>query len=510
MKYIVTATPPTPNGDLHVGHLSGPYLAADIFSRARKLLGDEVIYVSGSDNHQTYVVTSAAKLNTTPEQLAEENHQNILSTLKKADIAIDYYGKPTPDYCDFVQTFFSQLDEKGLIKRKVYRFPVNPESGRLELEAYAQGFCPECYVETCGAICETCGHPNDPATLITSSSLNNETQEVSVAVLPLENYREEIEQYYQSHAKSMRPHVIRFVNEMLSRPLPDFPITYPADWGISAPLAGLDKQVYNVWAEMYPALLKFIDHTNDSLDDDFSMAKGSNNQLVQFLGYDNTFYFSIVHLALSFAAGNVNSPASIVTNEFFHLENQKFSTSRRHLIWARDLADRCGSDNLRLGLSLNNPEHQVANFTESEFNEVLTTQFHQPMKDIVDTLNGLSSTPVSFSEHDRALFEQFAARMERSFSKDTFSLREASHTLINILGFIRSLTQSSHPNTAQALLGLHYFAFYSNPIIPKLSQQIWNDLQPNTRLSKQAIKTPSMKSVPEMRCITSLQTLLVK
>src|SRR5262249_45008060 len=158
-----------------------------------------------------------------------------------------------------------------------------------------------------------------------------------------------------------RPHVLRFVEEMLDRPLRDFPVSYPGEWGIPLTIPGFESQVVNVWAEMLPGLVYMteVGLANGSRPPSpDAWARSSGYDLVQFLGYDNTFSFSFAHLGLLFAHDKWIEPTAIVTNEFYHLDNSKFSTSRRHLIWARDLVTRYGVDNVRFYLGINNPELQ--------------------------------------------------------------------------------------------------------------------------------------------------------
>lgn len=474
--FLVTATPPTTNGDLHVGHLSGPYLGADVFSRAQRMLGHTALYASGGDDHQTYVVTTAQRLGLDPVELAARCNEEIRETLALARIDIDAFTSPDDDYRTEVRAFFTGLYRTGELERRTWTFPYCTTTGRFLLEAFATGHCPECLVATCGAICENCGHPNDAGSLLFASSTGTaagaattEPREVEILVLPLERYRERFTDFYRSHAATMRPHVLRFVEEMLARPLPDFPVTYPAQWGIPAGIDGFEGQVFNVWAEMLPALRVMSEtararrtpgHHGDVWDAD------SGFELVQFLGYDNTFYFSLAHLGLSFAHGGLLTPTAIVTNEFYHLEGAKFSTSRRHLIWARDLVGTYGADNVRFHLALDNPEHQTADFTVAGFTTAVRTRLHEPLTALATALAPHTGRPAPVRPDITALLDRYRDRMRRAYTLETFSLRQAAETTANLLAL---LAARAGEDPALAVEGVRVLAEQAAPLVPDLA-----------------------------------------
>ena len=481
-KYLVTATPPTTNGDLHVGHLSGPYLAADVFSRAQKLLGHEVIYLSSGDDHQTYVVTRAEKLGVEPYALAARCNEEILYTLRAGDIDTDSFSAPDKHYIEDVQQFFSTLEQRGIICDKKVIFPYSKSQQRYLFEAYVSGICPECYSSTAGAICETCGHPNDANSLMFpsfGSAVDGEDIEyrtITIKVLPLEKYRSAIIAFYQQKKTVMRPHLRTFLDEMLSSPLEDFPITYPSHWGIRAPFSGYENQVLNVWAEMLPGLI----HMTAKVSPDALWQPKSGYQLVQFMGFDNSYYFSLVHLALQLAQGDLVTPTAIITNEFFHLENQKFSTSRAHLIWAVDLLKDYGNDNVRFFLALVNPETQTTNFSEKEFIEAVKQKLHTPLAQIAQVI-----TQNPFDEMDvtdqHIHFTRYAERMTRLYSLETFSLRQAAEATAQLLRLLSDKANSTSLEGAGTItnnlrafvsLGLCYISHFAKPLMPAFCERL--------------------------------------
>lgn len=257
---IITATPPTPNGDLHIGHLSGPYLNADVYARFRRLSGDHPLYVSFSDHNQSYVVTTAARVDESPAHLADRYADDIRETLQMADIKTDTFHNPDTRHDEFVRTFFNDLYEQGKLTRKKKTVFVNAKTGAHVFESYLKGNCTTCFSETSGAICEACGHPNDAATIdMPRIALAPETglieQEMELIYLELEPYRKQIVQFYNAQRGKWRPHLVELVDELLAKPLADYPVTYRSAWGIKAPFPGCEGQVLNVWAEMYPGLI---------------------------------------------------------------------------------------------------------------------------------------------------------------------------------------------------------------------------------------------------------------
>ncbi|MFG2922627.1 class I tRNA ligase family protein [Streptomyces sp. NPDC048305] len=477
-RFLVTATPPTTNGDLHVGHLSGPYLGADVFSRAQRLTGHTALYASGGDDHQTYVVTTAQRLGVDPVALAARCNDEITGTLELADVAIDAFTRPDDAYREEIREFFAGLYRAGRLVPRTWTFPYCAETGRYLLEAFATGFCPECLAGTCGAICENCGHPNDAGSLLfpegtgAGEGSTQEPREVEILVLPLEEYRERFTEFYRRRRSTMRPHVLRFVDEMLSRPLPDFPVSYPADWGIPVGIEGFEGQVINVWAEMLPGLRHMAEAARADRTPETPAGvwdKGSGFELVQFLGYDNTFYFSFAHLGLAFAHGGLIEPTAIVTNEFYHLDGAKFSTSRRHLIWARDLVGKYGPDNVRFHLALGNPEHQPADFTEAGFLETVRTRLHEPLRRITAELAAHTGRPVTAGPGTEALLDRYRDRMRRAYTLETFSMRLAAETTANLLVLLASRA-SDDPGLATA--GLRVLATQASPLVPGLASTI--------------------------------------
>jgi len=453
-KTIITATPPTPNGDLHVGHLSGPYLAADVHARFLRARGEDVAYVSSSDDNQSYVVTTAHRLGTQPKVLASQQAERIRETLAKASIAIDAFTVPDQRHVELVQKFFLRLYDDGVLTRKKKSVFWCKGHKHYAFESYLRGHCAQCFSPTAGAICEACGHPNDAGTILDPQCSIDpkhelEPREVEVVVLELERFRAELRDFYADKWRSWRPHPIRLVDELLERPLPDYPITYISDWGIPAPFPDCDGHVLNVWAEMLPGLMRTVEWTEvergeRSADGEALWHPESGNRLIQFLGYDNSFFFAVVHLILSLATRDrCILPTAIMTNEFYQLENFKFSTSKNHAIWARDLLSQRTVDETRFYLALSNPEFQKTNFAQAEMDKMVGASFTGPWQTLASGLGRLSraqhgrrTSGAEISPASRALAEQLIGSFARHYAIETFSLQRAAELFSQLLTWL--------------------------------------------------------------------------
>lgn len=459
-KTIITATPPTPNGDLHVGHVSGPYLGADVYCRYLKARGRDAIYVSSADDNQSYVVTTAINQGKDPRWLAAYFADRIRETLAKASISVDAFTSPDARHTELVQSFFRRLYQEGKFKRKRKTVLYCEDRDHYAFESYLAGTCPHCIAPTAGAICETCGHPNDAATILDPvSSLDPAyrllPREVDVMVFELEAWREPLRRFYADKWRDWRPHLLRLVEELLEGPLPDYPVTYISDWGIAAPFPGFEGHVLNVWAEMLPGLMRTAEYVEDSAgradaDGESLWHPDSGNRIVQFIGYDNSFFFAVVHVALALASdGRVMPPYAILTNEFYELDNFKFSTSKNNVIWARDLLDRRTVDETRFFLALSNPENQTANFTEQTMDRLVAARLTGPWQRLSSALAELAagSGPAAgrtlpVGAETRALVAKLVRTFERYYEIETFSMQRSAETLSQLIGWLARRAQS--------------------------------------------------------------------
>lgn len=441
---IIIGPPPTPNGDLHVGHLAGPYLAADVYARYLRVTGRRVIYCSGTDDSQTYVLAKARRSGTTPEALCETSSRDIRRTLDLMGIALDGFAPFDDGYRSTVLDFLGRLHAAGRFRLRTVRLPYAAGSGEYLMEGLLCGECPVCLAESRGGLCETCGHPNNFDELIDPRSTIDRDEEVTmreatILVLPLEEYREELTAYHAARAPYWRPHIVQLMREVLARPLPDFPITYPTGWGIPAPFPETPGQVLNAWAEGMPASMYCTAWAAEQMGEpawpsDRLWRATHDAELVYFLGFDNAYFWGLTHLALLLAhEGRYIVPDTIVCNEFYELENEKFSTSKGHVVWAQDLVADVPRDFVRFYISLSAPENQRTNFSRFELDKVVGERVVTPWQRLARALNSLTSATTSAiptSEEGRAAASVMVDRFRSCYGLQGFSLCRAADLVV--------------------------------------------------------------------------------
>lgn len=434
---IVTATPPTPNGDMHVGHLSGPYLNADVFVRAMRARGHVARYVTGGDDNQSYLAITALKRGEPSGAVAGMFNQRIVQTLARLEIHLDHYSLPDAAYRAYVNEFFHDLLLNGHLVPKTRNHWYCEETGRFLYEGYTRGHCPNCLALSYGNICETCGHPNHAGDLIGAESTLAKKQglvlrPLTLLYLEVERYRDELASFHAQAASGWRPHLRALQQQLMAKALLDLPVSFPGDWGIPVEVAGISGQIWNSWAEMLPALMLAASRA------DLSMQAGTG--LVQFLGFDNAYWFCIAHPALAIAAGRLEAlPSQIITNEFYLLDEEKFSTSRNHAIWGADFLDICPSTHARFYLARTNPELHQTNFSPETMVRVVNDELVVPWNALWDAYlrlerrfgSALPQTPAVAEIH--ASLDRAVHFIWHSYAQQSFSLRNAAAQVTQIV-----------------------------------------------------------------------------
>jgi methionyl-tRNA synthetase len=417
----------TPNGDLHVGHMSGPYLAADVYKRWIEQDGARAHYVLSSDDNQSYVDTTARRLNLDPGFLIERSRREVMATLQSYAISIDAFGAQGADYGRYVTRYFKRLYDAGLVEVVDTQVLFDRQTSSYPVESFVSGGCPTCLAPTSGGICETCGHPNSCADLL---GLDRERFELRVEprlVLDLERFRPELDEYLNAMS-THRPALVRLIDRLLAKPLAPFVLSYRMDRGLPAGFAGLPEQKLNVWAEMYAAHYYFLEQVAGPLSPD--------DAYVQFLGFDNSYFYVFVHGALSIAARKCGqewpAPSAFITNQFYFLESEKFSTSKGHLVWARDLRKEFSADATRLFLALYGPEYQEAAFFQREFAE-LTLALASRINELVCVFNSARLKPTRAAGSYPA---QLVAALHLGRSLEHFSMGALARRLLNVVGYM--------------------------------------------------------------------------
>lgn len=368
---VVVSPPPTPNGPLHVGHLAGPYVAADVAVRAARARGAAVVSVCGTDDHQNYVAAKAAEQGRGPDDVIADFGARITDVFDRALIRHDVFTRPRTDaaYQDAVAALVGEFTERGIFT--VAAVPVlrcRPCDRTLH-HAYVSGGCPHCGAGMGGGTCEGCGGFATAADLVSPRCTGCDTTPVR-ELLPspmfrLEDHRSALTRMW---ARATLPPAVRpLVTRYLDAPLPDITVAYPSDWGLP-----VDGRRLDVWCEMGLAYLWAVGRYAGAASSgvaDLTAAWRDVGRLWTFLGIDNAFYYAVLFPAMLHAVGVAPQAClgGLVVNEFYRLDGRKFSTSRNHAVWGHELLEAAKPGTVRAYLSLDRPAPYPSNFTMDDF-----------------------------------------------------------------------------------------------------------------------------------------------
>ena len=440
-RVVVISPAPTANGDLHLGHIAGPFLAADVYTRYARAVGHEVLFGTGIQDTPTYVVTTAHRLGTTPQALVARSAEDVEATLAAMGIGVDGFTGVDERFTKVVVDFMDRLHSAGRLRVRTMTFPYSPRTGEYLVDGHVRGGCPVCLADGCAGLCESCGHPIAAGELIDPRSTMwpddaLESREVQVLVLPMEEYRDGLRDHFARQGSTMRPHMAQAVQEMLSRPLPDFPVTYPISWGIPAPFPEVAGQVFNPNAEpmawsIHCSALSAERRGQVLAAEDELWFPESGSKVVYFLGFDNTYPFAIAGIAMLLAHGDrYVLPEQFITNEFYELDNEKFSTSRGHVVWGRDLAADVSRDLIRFHLAATSPEFQRTDFSRGALARITESRLVEPWNRVAAKLDEWAGRgPLPISERSRAAALRIIERFAAAYELPRFSLNRAAETL---------------------------------------------------------------------------------
>ncbi|TDC83973.1 methionine--tRNA ligase [Micromonospora sp. KC606] len=374
--FWITATPPTPNGELHVGHLAGPYLAADVLRRFLSAEGHTVRLTTGLDDHQSYVPVRGLRDGLKGEEVADRYGAAIVAAWTDAATRYDPVVRPRsdPGYTAFVQEFFAALLTAGAIVPRTRPLPWCDGCERWLYEAYVAGGCPHCGAESGGNACEACGRPNecgdlrDPHCVVCGTAAR--LRDCERLYLPLAPFADRLASYWAG--TRMPPHLRALCEVMLAGGLPEIAVSHPSDWGVPVPAAGFEDQRVYVWFEMAPGYL--LQHP------------APRPAPVQFFGFDNGYFHAVLFPALFMAYDpGLALPSAFVVNEFYRLSGKKFSTSRRHAVWASEALARVGADVLRWHVFTDRPTGRQTNFEPADLDHA-REHLHQVWNGWLDRL----------------------------------------------------------------------------------------------------------------------------
>ena len=381
-RTTVTAALPYANGGVHIGHLAGVYVPADIYVRYLRLKKQEVIFIGGSDEHGVPVTIRARKEGITVQEVVDRYHKLIKESFEEFGISFDIYSRTTSDiHHKFASDFFRTLYDKGELLEKTEEQFCDKVTGEFLSDRYIVGTCPRCGAEGAyGDQCEKCGATLSPDELINPSNKNNpshglEKKATKNWYLPLDKYQEWLKGWILDNHKEWRSNVYGQCKSWLDMDLQPRAMTRDLDWGIPVPVKGAEGKVLYVW---FDAPIGSISNTKELCDSQpekwgpwQKWWQDGDTRLVHFIGKDNIVFHCLIFPVMMKAHGGYIMPDNVPANEFLNLENDKISTSRNWAIWLHEyLKDFPGKqDVLRYVLTANAPETKDNNFTWKDFQE---------------------------------------------------------------------------------------------------------------------------------------------
>ena len=374
---LVAVAWPYASGPRHLGHVAGFGVPSDVFSRYQRMRGNDVLMVSGTDDHGTPITTEADREGTTPAQIVKRYHAVIVDDLKRLGLAYDLFTQTsTVNHHRVVQDLFKKLYEKGYVVVRKQMGAISPSTGRTLPDRYLEGTCPICgFKEARGDQCDNCGNQLDPTDLINPRSKINgevpEFRETEHFYLELPLFADQLREWI-SRQDHWRPNVRAFAANFVADLKPRA-ITRDIDWGVPIPLPGWEdremKRLY-VWFDAVIGYLSASIEWAQAHDDPDAWKRWWQNPEARgyyFMGKDNITFHTVIWPAILLGAGDLALPYDVVSSEFLTMEGKKLSHSRRHEIFVGDFLSRYDPDPLRYYLTIAGPETQDTDFTWAEF-----------------------------------------------------------------------------------------------------------------------------------------------
>ncbi len=446
-RTTVTAALPYANGGVHIGHLAGVYVPADIYVRYLRLKKQEVKFICGSDEHGVPITIRAAKEGCTPQDVVDRFNKIIKDSFEEFGISFDIYGRTSSEiHAKTASDFFKKLYDDGKLIEKTSEQYYDEEAGQFLADRYIVGECPHCHYEKAyGDQCEKCGSDLDPTELINPHSAINGSvpvlKETKNWFLPLNEYEDWLKEWILEGHKEWRPNVYGQCKSWLDMNLQPRAMTRDLSWGIPVPVEGAEGKVLYVW---FDAPIGYISNTKELLPDSWEKWwKDPETRLIHFIGKDNIVFHCIVFPSMLKAHGGYILPENVPANEFLNLENDKISTSKNWAVWLHEyLRELPGKqDVLRYVLTANAPETKDNNFTWKDFqdrnnNELVAIYGNFVNRALQLTKKYFDSVVPACGELldvDKAALEEFKdvkAKVETLL--DTFKFRDAQKEAMNL------------------------------------------------------------------------------
>ena len=503
-RFTITAALPYTNGPLHIGHLAGVYVPADIYARYLRLKGHDVAFICGSDEHGVPITIKAKKEGITPQDIVDHFNANIKASFKEFGISFDNYSRTSAKiHHETASEFFTTLHGKGEFIEETSAQLYDAEAGQFLADRFVVGTCPKCgNEESYGDQCEACGTSHNATDLIKpKSAITGATpslKETKHWFLPLDKHEAFLKEWIlEGHKSDWKPNVYGQCKSWIDDGLRPRAVTRDLDWGIPVPVEGADGKVLYVW---FDAPIGYISSTKEWAQregkDWEPYWKDKDTTLVHFIGKDNIVFHCIIFPAMLKAEGSYILPTNVPANEFLNLEGQKLSTSKNWAVWLPDYLKEFPEkqDVLRYVLTATAPETKDNDFTWKDFqarnNNELVAIFGNFINRVVVLTNkyydGVIPTPNEFLDVDKETLKTLQSYPEIvSKSIERYRFREASQELMNLARLGNKYLADAEPwkvvKTAPervqtimyvALQIAAALAVVSEPLLPLTSQKL--------------------------------------
>ena len=439
-RTLVTTALPYANGPVHIGHLAGVYVPADIYTRYLRLKGEDVIMIGGSDEHGVPITIKAQKEGVTPQDIVDRYHKIIKDSMAGLGISFDVYSRTTSDmHRHTASDFFKKLYDKGEFIEKTTQHLYDEEANQFLADRYVTGTCPHCGNEKAyGDQCEACGTSLNATDLINPRSAITGNVPVMKDTkhwyMPLDKWEPALRKWILEDHKEWKTNVYGQCKSWLDEHLQPRAVTRDLKWGIPVPIEGAEGKVLYVW---FDAPIGYISNTKELLPDTWEKYwKDKDTRIIHFIGKDNIVFHCLIFPAMLMAEGTYQLPDNVPANEFLNLEGDKISTSRNWAIWLHEyLADFPGKqDVLRYVLTANAPETKDNDFTWRDFqarnnNELVAIFGNFVNRALVLThkyFEGKVPACGELTDYDRATIDEFkGVKSTLSEALETFHFRAA-------------------------------------------------------------------------------------
>ncbi len=460
-RTLITTALPYANGPVHIGHLAGVYVPADIYARYMRLKGEDVIMIGGSDEHGVPITIKARAEGVTPQDIVDRYHSIIKESMAGLGISFDIYSRTTSDiHHETASEFFRHLYDKGEFVEKTSMQPYDETAGEFLADRYVMGTCPHCGNERAyGDQCEACGTSLNATDLINPRSTLTDSpivlKETKHWFLPLDKWEPALSKWILDGHKEWKSNVYGQCKSWIDLGLQPRAVSRDLKWGVPVPVEGAEGKVLYVW---FDAPIGYISNTKELLPNTWQTYwKDPETRIINFIGKDNIVFHCIVFPAMMMAYGdNFQLPDNVPANEFLNLEGDKISTSRNWAVWLHEyLVDFPGKqDVLRYVLTANAPETKDNDFTWRDFqarnnNELVAVLGNFVNRAIVLThkyFEGKVPVAGEYTDVDKQLFADIvAAKDSLSANLDTFHFREALKDAMEIARLGNRYLQETEP-----------------------------------------------------------------